>query len=354
MDFKNEASRLLEKDKEENTKNKEDASQVKKDVSMNEAQEIKELKDNTPIGYIPIELSTEGKLSLPKVVHLRNFDTTEIVDLVSQIDENKLSSLVRMFGECCYEDVDFSQATDKELLEIALTIYKNFYSNVITDFSFPLDENDLEFLYEHNPELLEKIKKGKNRPTVDIPISSIDINRLPKDFKEPITIKDKGTNESYSFKIPRIADGLIVQEYIRVKYEDEDERMYKIEQKLLEERQLKIDAKLSGKERKAFKEYEKSRAVDHVKAIQKLCLVKLNGVELTDLDSKLDTHIPQGVWTAYTQFLENLKMGVQDDVKVLSPITNKEETRRFEFRSYDIMEAISVFRDDTKFDIQYG
>lgn len=345
MDFKQEAERILESTKE---KNEVDVNLLK------EAQELSQSSSNTPKGYIPIELSTKGKFSLPPVINIRNFDTSEVIELSSQVEENRLATLIKIFNNAVYEDIDMSQATEQELTEIALNIYANWYGVVISNFSFPLLEKDIEWLDTNEPKTLEKIQNREYYPSVDILISDIEIKDIDEKFKEPITITNSKTQEVFQFKLPRVGDGILTQEYVRKKYADEDNIFYRIQNKLQEEKQLKTNkSSITMEERRRFEDYQQRRTIEHIRVIQKLCLLSYNGEVLNNIEDKMKISIPQNIWDAYKKIVEKYSFGVQNEVKVKSPLNGKEEIRRFQFRPQDFIFSME-YKEDSELDISFG
>ena len=87
-----------------------------------QATEIAE-QPKVPVGYMTMELSTKGKFGAPKVFHIRNFKTEDLVGLAIEDEDKMQEAAADMLQDLIFEkDVDvkkFHQKKDeRELREL--------------------------------------------------------------------------------------------------------------------------------------------------------------------------------------------------------------------------------------------
>ena len=110
-------------------------------------------KESIPAGYAEIRLSTEGKLFAPKVFHIRDFKTEELLEisLVPQRDLPK--ALLKILKNMIYEeDVDPAKFHISEVEETLVHVYMTFFSPTMNNVIFPVEDEDLEYLKSTNTE----------------------------------------------------------------------------------------------------------------------------------------------------------------------------------------------------------
>ena len=183
---------------------------IKKEIKKEEKFESKKI---IPKEYIPIKLNSLGKLHAPAIIHVRNYNMDDALELSLVDEETALETTIYILNKMIYESFDPVYLHTEELKEILLTVYNNFWSSIIREFPYPYEVDELEFTDVNTK---ERIISGKQIPNIDIPIKTIKTKVIHKDFKEPIKIKI-GEKEVY-FRLSRIKDVLESKNYIEKKY----------------------------------------------------------------------------------------------------------------------------------------
>ena len=81
-----------------------------------------------PVGYLRMELSTQGKMGAPKVFHVRNFDTREIVELSITADSELPIKLGNILDKLIFEEgVSIHDFHENEVVELLVKLFAIFY-----------------------------------------------------------------------------------------------------------------------------------------------------------------------------------------------------------------------------------
>ncbi|NJL69164.1 MAG: hypothetical protein HC894_25545 [Microcoleus sp. SM1_3_4] len=183
------------------------------------AQKIETLKKSQqqqiPPGYVPIEMSTKGKLGVPEVLYARNFSTEDVVNLSMATDillpERLIATLRSLLLD---KTVRVEDWPDKSVIELLVKIYANFFTPMLTSIAFPWNEEDIDWLENHDQkDKIEALREGKWNPIVDIDLRKINIKDIDPDVRDYIIIKrKKGVPLEAKFSTyPRIGDTLIIK-----------------------------------------------------------------------------------------------------------------------------------------------
>ena len=105
------------------------------DLFMNDEKTKTEIKtrvrpDRIPSGYISINLSSNGKLGVPKKIHVRNYNGQDALDLSMVTDEDVFDTLVKILSDMIYEDIDTDLLHEEDFQEIMLNVFFNFFNLV--------------------------------------------------------------------------------------------------------------------------------------------------------------------------------------------------------------------------------
>jgi hypothetical protein len=114
-------------------------------------------RSDIPSEYIPIEMSTNGRLGVPKVVYARNFKTDDIVNLSMANDDlipERLISIVK--GLMHDKTIQVENWPDKSVVEFLIKLYANFFTPLLKSIDFPWNESDLAWLLKEGQD--KKIK----------------------------------------------------------------------------------------------------------------------------------------------------------------------------------------------------
>lgn len=291
-------------------------------------------------GYIKISnLCSEGKLSAPKTFHIRDVNIEDLLELSEEDEIAQQEAVIRVMENMIKEGVDVSQFSEQEVIQTLLTVYANFHSTLM-EYPYILDEEEENLIKATNPKIYEKYKEGVQKYTVEVKIEDLEFKELPKEFKEPIRLTDKSGFE-IAFRLPRMGDIITIQKYIKKKYSKQENELAVLSDRLQEEQSSgKRDVSISLEMRETYQEYLKTKGKDYVKSLLALLLISIGKKKLNTIEEKVNAipKIPVSLWQDFNDILGNqLDYGVQEEVKVTSPITGKSTTRRYSFRPMEVL-----------------
>lgn len=323
-----------------------------------------------PAGYIPIKLSTEGKIGAPKLFHVRNFKTKDIMALALTNEEDLPERVIQLMKDLIYEeDVAVESFHEKEIIETLLLLYHAFYSPTF-DIEFPFNDEDIEFIKKNKSESAAKdnIDSLQNRQWIPRTVISIekdiDTYKLSPKFSSKAIIKSKNTGFTLGFRLPAYGDALVVKKWIRNTFEKEENFYKKTAQKLEIQRNMlerirkgeNIDLdsipKISQQEEEEYNNFYIRRAssvVDVIRALH-LCVFDGNDVSKESLSKRYeyiqDPRVDEKIARKLDDYFENLEFGVKPQVQMYNPITEEVCLRDYSFRLIDILQALQLSKDD--------
>ena len=331
------------------------------------------IKQDIPVGYLRMELSTKGLLGAPSVFHVRNFDTKEIVELSVTSDRELPLKLANILDRLIFEDdISINEFHENEVIELIVKLFALFYDRNI-ELSFPWDDSDITFLEESGRHSqAENLKAG-----VWVPKSSIDLGELEfynvneKTLKRVVELTSKKDGFKVKFAYPKFGDAILVKRYLDSSFKESDEGIRDILKKLEIRKRVFDEADLKGTEADSHKipyiskeeldqytAHETQKALFAVDLIRALHLQWFEGTDLSSvpLSEKLryieDPRITHGITTKIEKEFKGMKFGINPDISTTNPITNEPCTRRFLFRLVDILQTISQFESD-EYDVGY-
>lgn len=334
-----------------------------------------EAKESVPAGYARIELSTKGRVGAPKVFHIRNFKTSEVMSLALTEESDLPGRILEILENLIYEDVDVYSFHEKEVTETIVLLFSTFYSNTLLGVPFKWNETDIAYLESLGEEGLQKkadLISGKWKPTVDISITKdVDTFPLGKDFKTTATITDKQTGFSCEFSLPKYGDSIILRKWLKETFEQQDKSFAKLRQ-LIDVKAELVDKYQSGEPvdisrmpvideaaLEAYKKLQEEKALILVDAIKAMHLTKFDGEDVSQLplseklvyaqDSRMDFTFTGQV----DKYFEKLNFGINPMVMMNNPITGVQEPRRYLFRLSNILQAMQIQSAD-KYDIVFS
>jgi len=324
-------------------------------VNPDEKERIQAVERNTknklkaPVGFYPIRLSTKGKLSVPEVLHFRNFNMNEIIDLSTVTDEEeRMFILIKCMNNMVFEDIKCEDLHENELTEILMNIHFMFNSSEIGPYQYHID-NTIE-----DQELLEK---KENIGKVSFTNKDLNTISIQDNFKEPITIK--GKNKSFKFRLPRINDTLKAREYVLEKYKAEKEQFLDIEWRLKHNENQSIEKQLPipDDDLKEYKEYSSKKAKDFLRVFES-CLIIGNDKKDFDLNESLEVfdnnEVDLQMWIAYNSTTKNIKFGIDENVIFKDPKdSSKSLARRFLFQPFDFMPDMEL-QGNSEYTVSFG
>jgi hypothetical protein len=324
-----------------------------------------------PAGYMPIELSTKGKLLAPAKFHIRNFNTGEILTLSLTEDRDLPMRVVELLNEMIFEEgVDVAQFHEREVVETMVKLYASFYSPVFRDVAFPIAEEDLQHIRDNNSKaeadrLIEMLVSGKWKPTTDIDIiKNVHTYELDSNFKSTATITNKKTGFTLTFRTPLYGDILLVRAWLKEFFDDDDRELSPIRQKLeIREKMLEAYRRgdiadltkvpyVSDAEEQRYQAYAREQAAVAIEVIRALHLVAFDGEDVSDkpisdkMQLTMDPRVDARVTKKLDAYFEGLQFGIKEEVDMINPITGELCSRRFSFRPAFIIQATQLPESD--------
>lgn len=302
---------------------KKKAATTKKEVPSKPENEV-------PMGYAPVKLSTRGKLSSSMTLHFRDYTLEETSELSSIREENYLERLVTILNRMVHENFDCGQLHIEEMKEVLLTIHANFWSPVLRDMAYKIDPDGEE--------------KKENYARADVEIAKIQIDELPEEFKEPITIQSN-SGMKMKFRLPRVSDVFVTNKYLDEKYGVQEQKFAKAKLFVESQRGTTFDVeKFSNPQMLLeYMDFLEKKNSEYNIVNRLLRLIEFDGQKLSSLDEKLShrNDIDMTVWTDLNWVMEKYRFGVNPEVKFTDPNGNS-IARRFQFRSLDFIPDMAV------------
>jgi len=326
---------------------------------------------SVPLSYLPIELSTRGRLGVPKIVYCRNFNTEDILTLSMLSTTIIPERMIAVLNSILYGENNVALWPDKSIIELLVKVYANYFTPILPQVKFPWDESDIEWLKEHEEDKkLELLQKGLWVPRVDLNITeSITIQILDEDVKETLTIRKKNKEGKDILKVkflsyPRYGDTLILKKYMQDNYKDSgqfDKVRIQAEQYSLfveQDKDVSLLPEINIDEYLAWQTWELQKEVALAKATQALYLLEYNDTDLRErtIEEKINyINMPEFdvvISTKLNNHYEKLKFGVLPQIKVKNPITGEVCVRHYVFRPDDIVSAVQS-GESNGYDISY-
>jgi len=329
---------------------------VKDEVSpsMEEVEKRVDKNLTIPPEYKKFTLSSNGKLSIPAQLHFKDYNFDDALKLGMTDDEDMLSNLIQILNGCVFEDIDCANFHEKEMEEVLLNMFFNFWGKTLEK-AYPYKDEELESIKKKNPEKYSMIVSGKTIPTVELSVKDLsDFSYLPDNFKEPICIRDDLTGNTYKFMFPRLKHLLIAKEHSDQKFFQDQMKFAKLEEDLkfnrrVEEEGLTLTPKEINQE--LYSEYKKmsqEKVNDFLMVRQALLISGMNSKECNTLSERLDVYPKIGlhVWQIFNKIVEDYSFGVKQDIQVISPITGEKVTCTFQLEFVDLLPSNDVQHSD--------
>jgi len=336
------------------------------------AEAAAKLKTDIPSAYIPIELSTKGKLGAPVLFHAKNFSTENLLNLSLADDEELPRKVCEMLDDLIYEDtVSVKDWHEQEVIEFLLKIYKTFFTVILKDLEFQLDDEDKQWLANRygygSDEYNGRIRSIENKtwtPRFDINLETLEYYAIPNDFKANVKLtKKNGFSCTYSF--PRYGDVVVLKDYLNIIYKEKDKQFASLIDTIKFSNDAKEDflkgndkiniaslPKVPETELKKIRAYENEKALFVMTAVRALHLVEYKGTDISKwpLDKKMeiakDPELDYNTFKQVSDHFGKLEVGVKKEIDIINPIQDgKRMKRRYSFRLFDIFQALQ--RGDT-------
>ena len=348
----------------------------KEEIGVNQIEESNASSASTvviPAGFIDVTNKADESIYAPETFHVRDLGSEDLLGMALSDDEMLPIRTIDIFNSLIFEEgIDVGTFTEAEVTCMLRDIFMHFYSNIIKDHAYKLQKSDYEYLAktlggEESDAYKKKIrdyKTGRWSPKIDIDISKIKRLKLPKDFKPYIKLERKSTGFSCKYGFPRYGDIKVVKEYLDIAYQREDENhqsivsILKYRQDQLRKRDDNEDIPyesipdLTKKQSEEWERYTYDRNITLLKAIRANNLVEYRGKDVSGLslaeklDIAEDPEFDLAVYKAISKKIEETPIGLEKTIKVISPVTNKEVDYPFNFRVYDMLQAIQTTETD--------
>lgn len=304
------------------------------DMFVNDEKKVKAI---VPKGYVPINLSSAGKLSAPAKIHVRNYNGQDALDLAMATEDDMLETLIDVLVGMIHEDIQAEDLHEYDIEEIMLNVYFNFWSAALEYPYVPLD-NEYDGI---DAIRTERLKQDGEKLTIALTSDYIKTKNLSKDFKEPIAIEED--DYEYEFILPRIGHTLLAKEMTEDHFAEEEDLYSEIQQKLLRNENSDTILKVTAADRRKFTKYQSQRMKYFTSLVQCQLIKSANGIELTSVEDKRNAYLvaPLTIWEKLNRYIkENAKFGIEHEIKIKSPLTGKEVERRFQFRFMDFLPSM--------------
>ncbi len=348
-----------------------DQKEVKQEKEVEEKVETKPKKSKEVIPSefkLAVKLSSAGKLSCPETIHVRDYLIDDILR-ISKDTTNILESMLDVLDSMVYEDIDPYLLHERELEELMLNVYANYWSPIVRDYDyrFMALEEDLDAMKEYFTERLamdgslefeeiekkaeekvEQFRNGDYEQNVDIVLSDLKTKVIKKDFKEPIVLKDKSGKELLAVRLQRIGDPIIAKQFVEKQMAYEEQKFAEFDEE-----------KATVEEREEFINYVETKEIMLAKTLSALRLIRVNGKELNAIEEKLESFNEKvffSQWSAVNRMIEEKQLeefGIDPVVELKSPFTGKPVKRRCHFRLLELIPADQQ-SESSEYDIGFG
>lgn len=342
---------------------------------------VQEVMNPIPAGYMTVELSTKGEFGAPKVFHIRNFKTEDLVKL-SLEDEDKVQLRVaEMLQDLIYEpkeECDILKFHEKEVIETILRLYKRFYQSKLKNLVWELTDEDKDQIAKEEGgkdtdayrRRVAAIENGQEKKFFDIDLNKVGFYKVPDDIgaEAVVTNVDPETGKEYSiiYGYPRYGDAIVLRKFLLElpEFKDGEKRYASIRENVkfrnkMEERwrngeniPLEKIPRFTDKDVEAFNNYEMKKAVFATRAVKALHLVEIDGNNIADLtlDKKLeyadDPRLDHATFEQVNKIYEEMKIGPVEDIEVVDPYLNKVVKIHYTFRLFAILQTLRDNKPD--------
>ena len=335
--------------------------------SIGEAERNVKAALTVPAGYAEVRLSTKGRIGAPEIVHVRNFKISDVIALSMSDDMDTPVRLINILNEAILEDTDVSNWHEKEIEELMVHIFLNFYSGVLRDVQFPVNDEDREFIRKQpgGDKKLEDLDNGNWVPRVDIDIAkSVDTYDIPDDFNPRMTITNRKTGLKVTFDYIKYGDQIVIKNWLDSYFSADENRFAKVK------RQIEINNDLSQyfltnpsvldkyieidkDEENAYREYLVRRTqaitdVAHIVSIVEIDGEDISGLSVGEKYEKLvnDARIDYNLIAHLSKRQAKVPFGIKPEVEMFDPITNEVVKRPLSFHIATILQALQLSGDD--------
>jgi hypothetical protein len=306
---------------------------------------------------VEVKFCTGGRLSAPPILHFRDYNmqaSQAISEMPTATDHLKLVTKI-LNSMVVEEGFDCGLLHIEEAKEVLMNVHGKWWGSTISGLRYLLDPD-----IKDETKLLDKA----NISEADIPLSAIEVTPLAPEIKEPINITVHGV--TVGFVYPRIQNVGIIEDMLKVKYAEEEQRFFKLRQILdynakQPDPSAKLDINVS--EAEAYRQYLAERAEWRTVLMRAQEIVKIDNDVFNSgtLDERInaiqnDKRITTRHWIKWSAFLDGKgKFGVNNEVEFYSDILNQKVRRPFRLYTYSFIPNKLVEREGDESDsISFG
>lgn len=337
----------------------------KEDTAYLEFKKARENRKDVNGDYIPVRLSTKGKVYAPPLFHIKNFTVAEVLDIsLSDLREIPTKVLNYLSKNVLEEDVDIGGFTKEEYVETVFNFFKFFYSSSIKGHTYNLQPSDYTYLQNMNggpesPEYLKILRDLKDEtwvPKFNLELNTIKTHDIGPDFIQKATIR-KG-NFSYAYGLPSFRDLIDLEDFIHIIFREEEARFESTE-KIIKLRTEQLKKRLEGENiplesipmlpktiEAQYNDFNYKRQLYYSRAIRAAYLREYQGEDLSKypIEEKMkliaDNRIDLKNYTEFVAKTREQSFGLNKQVNIISPITSSPTSYSF---SLDSLVALKPF-----------
>lgn len=281
-----------------------------------------------PQGYVKINLSTKGKVSnAPASLFARAMTSAEVLSLSMYIRDELQGPLIGILDGIIYKDEDnpvssVAEWTPEEVIEFTIKYYGNFFGQKLQDIDYIPTQEELDWLKEQKRDTdIKALESGIWKPKITLDLKDVNDLPLPGGISRRVIIKhEKDKDFSIGFRFPYYGDLLLIHETLKNIENMEDKPDTTVLITLLSNALL-------------------------IEKIKDTYVTKMTPKEKLDMVLK-DPKFSMAMFDKVGEKFNEVKFGIDENIKIVSPITQKSITRRFQFRVVDVLSAFTVFKDD--------
>ncbi len=328
---------------------------------------------NIPAGYLRMELSTKGLLGAPKVFHVRNFDTKEIVALSITATSELPLKLANILDDLILEDdISINDFHENEVIELIVKLFAIFYDQTI-ELDFPWNDEDIKFLEDKGETHQADLLQSKTWvPKVTINLATLNFHDVDESsLKKHVELTSKKTGFKIKFSYPKFGDVLVVKKHLDTSFKDVDDSIRSILKRLEIRKKIFEEAEKGKKEVNAdilpyiskeeidlYTEHETKKALFAVDLVRAQHLEGFEDLDLTDapMSEKIkyisDPRVSHTITQKIEKEFKSMKFGIDSEIETVNPITHETCVRGFLFRIVDLLSAIGEL-DSDEYDVGY-
>ena len=335
------------------------------------AQELRE-EQKIPAGYVSIELSTKGKFGAPKLFHMRNFATEDLVGLSLSDDDKVQIKVLEMMQSLIWEkDVKVADFHEKEVVETLVRLYRKFYQTKLREVTWELTDEDRQVIATEmggadNPQYkarIAAIERGEEKATFDIDLNTLEfynVDEAKVTGTARVSKEIDGKKFIVEYSYPKYGDSVLLRNFMYALPEFKDgEKKFrairenvkfrqKMEQQWEEGKNVDLTRipRFAEQDMDAFKEYEEKKARFATRCVKALHLKSIDGKDLSNLplEEKLqyadDPRLDHNTFAQINKLYDEMKIGVNENIKAIDPYTRKVTEIKYPFRVFTLLQAL--------------